>query len=232
MGELDAALECAASGFAIGEQLGDHRLQSYAAWNRAWFSATRGDGEDAINWGHRSIELSPDPLNNAFSLGWTGYAYLEHGQAGRAIGLLEQSIELLEAMRYSRLVGWFRGWLATAWLLAGDPVRARDQAQLGLQISTQTGFTWAVGVAQRALGTIARAEGDEHEALRYLTEALRTFQQIESRFDAACTHLELAELSRRSGPGGSAHEQAASRLLAELGLHAETALSRKLAARD
>src|SRR5205823_3555929 len=83
--------------------LGDHRLQSYAAWNHAWFSATRGDGQDAITWGHRSIDLSPDPLNNAFSLGWTGYAYLENGDPGHAISLLERSIELLAGMRYSRL---------------------------------------------------------------------------------------------------------------------------------
>jgi hypothetical protein len=116
MGELDAALECAARGFTIGEELGDPRLQSYASSNHAWFAATRGDGEDAISWGHRSIELSPDPLNNAFSLGWTGYAYLEGGQAEQAISLLEQSIELLEGMRYSRVVGWFRSWLATAHL--------------------------------------------------------------------------------------------------------------------
>jgi tetratricopeptide (TPR) repeat protein len=152
MGELDAALECAARGFTIGEELGDPRLQSYASSNHAWFAATRGDGEDAISWGHRSIELSPDPLNNAFSLGWTGYAYLEGGQAEQAISLLEQSIELLEGMRYSRVVGWFRSWLATAHLSAGNLARARDEAQLGLQTSVQTGFTWAVGLAQRALG--------------------------------------------------------------------------------
>ncbi len=150
MGDLNAALECAADGFAIGEELGDHRLQSYAAWNHAWFSATRGDGQDAITWGHRSIELSPDPLNNAFSLGWTGYAYLENGDPGRAISLLERSIELLAGMRYSRLVGWFKGWLATAYLLAGDPARARTEATASLEISTSTGFTWAVGLAQRA----------------------------------------------------------------------------------
>jgi class 3 adenylate cyclase/tetratricopeptide (TPR) repeat protein/DNA-binding XRE family transcriptional regulator len=236
MGDLNAALECAAGGFAIGEQLGDHRLQSYAAWNRAWFSATRGDGQDAINWGHRSIELSPDPLNSAFSLGWTGYAYLEHGHADRAISLLEQSIELLEGMRYSRLVGWFRGWLATAYLLAGNSVRARDEALAGLQVSAGTGFTWAVGLAQRALGDIARADGDNREAVRCLNEALHTFEATESRFDAARTHLKLAELVGQHGQHGgraaaAAHRQAARRLLAGLGLSADTARARELPAR-
>ncbi len=195
MGELDAALACAALGFAIGEELGDHRLQSYAAWNHAWFAATRGDGDAAIAWGHRSIALSPDPLNNAFSLGWTGYAYLEGGQTDRAIQLLEQSIELLAGMRYSRLVGWFKGWLAEAYLLKGEAARAATEAQLGLDISRTTGFTWAVGLAQRALGMIARVRGDLTEAERWLHEALQTFEAIQSRLDAGRTQLALAELA-------------------------------------
>jgi len=220
MGDLNAALECAAGGFAIGEELGDHRLQSYAAWNHAWFSATRGDGQDAITWGHRSIDLSPDPLNNAFSLGWTGYAYLENGDPGHAISLLERSIELLAGMRYSRLVGWFKGWLATACLLAGDPARARAEATASLEISASTGFTWAVGLAQRALGIIAHAEGHRAGALRYLTEALQTFQATQSRFDAARTHLELAKLADEDGQraDAAAHRRAAHRLLTALGL--------------
>jgi class 3 adenylate cyclase/tetratricopeptide (TPR) repeat protein len=220
MGQLDEALACAAGGFAIGEELGDHRLQSYAAWNRAWFSATRGDGQDAIEWGHRSIELSPDPLNNAFSLGWSGYAYLEHGNAERAIALLGQSIELLAGMRYSRLVGWFKGWIAEAYLLAGDPIRAREEAGQGLQISLETGFTWAVGLAQRALGYIARASGDWDEAGQLLGEALDTFQSMGARFDAARTHLALAALAddRDEAALAATHRETAGRLLTELGL--------------
>jgi class 3 adenylate cyclase/tetratricopeptide (TPR) repeat protein/transcriptional regulator with XRE-family HTH domain len=218
MGELDAALACAARGFAVGEELGDHRLQSYAAWNRALYAATRGDGDEAIAWGHRSIELSPDPLNNAFSLGWTGYAYLERGDADRAIRLLEESIDLLAGMGYSRLVGWFKGWLAEAYLLQGDAARARTEALHGLRISSDVGFAWAVGLAQRALGNIARARGDHGEAQRRLGQALRTFEAIGSRLDAGRTHLALAELARAQGQTGSAteHLKAAGQLFAQL----------------
>jgi class 3 adenylate cyclase/tetratricopeptide (TPR) repeat protein/transcriptional regulator with XRE-family HTH domain len=220
MGELDEALACAAGGFAIGEELDDRRLQSYAAWNRAWFSATRGDGHEAIDWGHRSIALSPDPLNNAFSLGWTGYAYLEHGDAERAIALLGQSIERLAGMRYSRLVGWFKGWIAEAYLIAGDPLRAREEGMQGLKISLETGFTWAVGLAQRALGCVARAGGHLEEAAERLGEALETFQSTGSRFDAARTHLALAALADERGEAtvGTRHRAAAERLVTELGL--------------
>lgn len=220
MGQLDQALECAAGGFAIGEELGDHRLQSYAAWNHAWFAATRGDGQTAIDWGHRSIELSPDPLNNAFSLGWTGYAYLEHGDAERATVLLDQSIELLEHMGYSRLVGWFKGWLGEACLLGGDPGRAGEEAAAGLRISQQTGFTWAIGIAQRALGYVAHAAGAFDRACGHLEDALVTFEQTQSRFDIARTHLGLAAVDDERGEPDRAarHREAADRLLADLGL--------------
>ncbi len=226
MGQLDAALACAGQGFAIGQELGDHRLQSYAAWNHAWFAATRGDGDEAIAWGHRSIGLSPDPLNNAFSLGWTGYAYLERGDAERAIQLLEQSIELLAGMRYSRLVGWFKGWLAEAYLLKGDPAHAATEAQLGLEISRATGFTWAVGLAQRALGTIARRRGDLGDAEAKLSESLATFTVIQSRLDAGRSHLALAELLQaQAEPERAAeHVEAARERFAELG--ASTYLAR------
>jgi class 3 adenylate cyclase/tetratricopeptide (TPR) repeat protein/transcriptional regulator with XRE-family HTH domain len=226
MGELDAALGCAARGFAVGEELGDHRLQSYAAWNRAWFSAARGDGDEAIAWGHRSIELSPDPLNNAFSLGWTGYAYLEHGDAERAIRLIKECIDPLAAMGYSRLVGWFRGWLAEAHLLQGEAAEAQAEALLGLRISADLGCAWALGQAQRALGNIARVGGDHGESERRLGEALQTFEEIGSRFEAGRTHLALAELESARHQAGSAaeHLEAAGRLFAQL--HVESYIAR------
>jgi class 3 adenylate cyclase/transcriptional regulator with XRE-family HTH domain/tetratricopeptide (TPR) repeat protein len=230
MGELDAALVCAARGFAVGEELGDHRLQSYAAWNRAFFLATRGDEDEAIAWGHRSIELSPDPLNNSFSLGWTGYAYLERGDAGRAIRLLDESIDLLAGMGYSRLVGWFKGWLAEAYLLRGDAAQAQTEALHGLQISGEVGFKWAVGLAQRALGNIARAGGDHGEGERRLGAALRTFEAIGSRFDAGRTHLALAELARAQRQAGRAaeHLEAAGQLFAQLRVQSYIARTEQL----
>src|SRR5919198_3294141 len=142
MGELDAPLAYAARAFAVRGALEDHRLQSHAPRNRAWYSATRGNGHETIACGHRSIELSPDPLNSPFSLGWTGYAYLERGHAERATRFPGESIDLLAGMGYSRLVGWFKGWLAEAYLLQGDAAQAQAEALHGPRISGEAGFTW------------------------------------------------------------------------------------------
>jgi hypothetical protein len=109
--------------------------------------------------------------------------------------------------------------------MAGDPDRANEEAKLGLETSHDTGFTWAVGLAQRALGYIARAGGDISEGQRWLSEALATFEKTESRFDAARTHLALAGLSSEQGdaPSAAAHRDGARQLLTALGLPPEVA---------
>jgi class 3 adenylate cyclase/DNA-binding CsgD family transcriptional regulator len=206
LGELDAALACAARGLAIGEGLGDYRLQSYAWWNRAWFAATRGDGKEAIAAGQRSLELSPDPLNTAFGHGWTGYAYLENGDFDPAVALLEQAIRELGEMRYTRLLGWFNGWLAEAYLGKGDLDPAAACAYRGLEISRDLKFWWAVGLAQRARGYVAQVRGDRALAAAHLNEALATFESIQSRFDVGRTHLALGELALLQGRRGVAVE--------------------------
>ena len=129
-------------------------------------------------------------------------------------------------MRYSRLVGWFKGWLAEAYLLKGDPAHAATEAQLGLEISRATGFTWAVGLAQRALGTIARRRGDLGDAEAKLSESLATFTVIQSRLDEGRSHLALAELLQaQAEPERAAeHVEAARERFAELG--ASTYLAR------
>ncbi|MGH3464786.1 MAG: hypothetical protein ACRDP9_25230, partial [Kribbellaceae bacterium] len=147
---------------------------------------------------------------------------------------LGQSIEMLAQMRYSRLVGWFKGWLADALLLAGDHVRARGEAQLGRQISADVGFTWAVGLAQRALGAIERADGHQREAERWLNEALHTFETVESRFDAARTYLALAALAdeQHQPASAAAHRQAAGQLFSQLGLATGTGRGQQLSTRS
>jgi hypothetical protein len=37
MGEFEPAVQMANRGYAIGESIGDARIQSYALWNRGWY---------------------------------------------------------------------------------------------------------------------------------------------------------------------------------------------------
>jgi class 3 adenylate cyclase/tetratricopeptide (TPR) repeat protein len=196
IGEFDRALATCARGLAIAESIGDPRVQSYGAWNAGWIHATRGDGEEAVAWCTRSLELSPDPLNTAFVNGWIGLAYREQGDQDRAIHHLERAIAEMRRFNYPRLVAWYEGWLSEAHLRRGEIDRARELASDALSLK---GGQWSDGIARRALGRAETAAGFLDEAEAQLKRALEAFEPIGARFDAAVTHLDLAEVTLQLG---------------------------------
>jgi class 3 adenylate cyclase/tetratricopeptide (TPR) repeat protein len=208
-GDLDGALEHVARTRAIGRERADPRLQSCAGGMNAWILATRGDWERAIADGTESLQLSPDPHNTPHILGWLGFAYGEKGDHAQAIALLERSIGTLTEFRYSRLVAWFSVWLGEAYLGAGRPDDARRAAAEGLRLGEALAYPWAVGIAHRALGRVALAEGDLAEAARHLDEARATLERIGARFELAVACLVGAELAAQAGEHEIAQERLA-----------------------
>ncbi|MBI4640701.1 MAG: AAA family ATPase [Candidatus Tectomicrobia bacterium] len=199
MGEFDQALEAVAQVHAIGEAIGDPRLQSFAAWSAGWISTMRGEWEAGIEACQRSLERSTDPLNTAVTMGFLGYAYLEKGDPTQAISVLEQSVEQLGRFRYRQLQGWFTTLLGEAYLLNGQIERGRDLALQGWQIARDIKFWYGVGLAQRALGRIARASNALSDAEIHLNEAIQAFTSIQERFEVGRTQLDLAILAHAQG---------------------------------
>ena len=200
MGDIDGALEAVGRMNAIGAERQDPRLQSYSDWNAGWFEATRGNWELGISHCQRSLNQSPDPLNSAYSTGWLGFAYREKGDHTHASTLLEEAIARLEEFGYSRLVGWFSGWLADAYLWSGRVALAERAADRAHEVSTAVAYPWAVTVAQRARGRIAAANDDRSEARDLLKRAERDFRRMRADFEAAVTTLDLIEVGARE-PG-------------------------------
>lgn len=62
--------------------------------------AARGDWEAGIVACQRSLDHSKDPVNTAASLGFLGNAYLEKGDAARAIPFREQSVHEWSRFQY------------------------------------------------------------------------------------------------------------------------------------
>lgn len=199
MGEFESALEMAARGYAIGESIGDARIQSYALWNRGWYQAASGAAAAGIEACQHSLQQSPDPFNTTAATGWLGYAYLEAGQHSLAVPYLDQSLASWTQYEYGPLVGLFSGWLADALRGLGDLERSAQLAQSALDLSRRLEFWWAAGWAERVLGHIARERGDLGAAESCLGSALRTYRSIHSRFEIARTLLAITELSRDLG---------------------------------
>jgi tetratricopeptide (TPR) repeat protein len=198
-GEFERGLQAAAKGFALGEQSGDPRAQTYNAWVRGWLLATRGDWEPAIAACELSASLAPDVFSGVASTGWLGRAYLEKGDCERAIPLLEQTYRDLVRYGYRGIQGWFTAWLGEAYLANGDIARACEIAREGISTAESIPNPWAVAANSRVLGGAALMTADLTAARDLLEGALRTFTSLGSRFDAGKTHLLLARLAERRG---------------------------------
>jgi tetratricopeptide (TPR) repeat protein len=203
LGAFDAALEAEARALAIGESLGDPRLQSYATWSTGWVHALRGDAEAALEACRAALGRAPDPVNTAVAQGHLGYVHLERGDRA-AVPLLEAAVGEMRRFGFRRLEGRVATFLGEAYLLDGRLEKARDLVRHGLEVTAETGYRYGLGWAQHALGRIAHAAGAPAEAAAHLGDALRTFLGAQARFMTGRTHLTLAELSAARGDRAAA----------------------------
>jgi predicted ATPase len=223
-GDCDRALEAEAQADAIGQELGDPYLQSFAAWATGWGQAMRGEWEASRAACQRGLELAPDPLSTALALGCLGHTYLEQGIPGEAVPCLEQAIETMRQCQYQRLESLYTTFLSEAHYLHGDLDQAQALACQGLAMAEAAQYRVGIGWAQRALGKIARARGTLAEAAQLLGQALTGFTALPAHFEAARTHLLLAELARQqeSRKVARQHLTAAYRLFTALGVPMST----------
>jgi tetratricopeptide (TPR) repeat protein len=167
----------------------------------------RGDWEAAIADLDESIESSQDPLNNAYAMGWLGFAHREKGDHARAVTVLEQAVASVTEFRFERLVCVFGGFLAGAYRCAGRIDEAREAGEGALSLGEELGYPWSITLARRELGRIHLAAGDLARAERRLGEALEAFSAMGAGFEVAVTRLDLAELAGLRGDLEDATEQ-------------------------
>jgi DNA-binding SARP family transcriptional activator/cell division septum initiation protein DivIVA len=233
LGEFETALAAERRVEALGDALAEPRLRSFAAWTIGWILATRGEWDAGIEACQRGLDLSPDPVNTALATGRLGYAYLEKGDAARALPLLEDTARKFGAFRFRPIEGQYTVFLGDAHLGTGDLATARTVLSSGLEITRDAHYPFGVGWAHRTLGRVALAAGDLAEAQAHLDEALQTFCSMEARFEIARTCALLAELAHRRGDGETttARLAMAQRIFTELRVPRYVERTRALAGR-
>jgi tetratricopeptide (TPR) repeat protein len=213
-GDFDRALQSAARAEALGATIGDRRLQCQAAQMAQLTYVTRGEWDQAITWGQRALELATGQRDTAWSAAVLGYTYLEQGEVATALTLLEQGALQWGHFHPRQTQGWFVAWLGEAYLAAGQIERAREVVLQGLASTMDAKYWIGVGIAQRALGRVARDSGALTEAETHLSQALQTFATHEYQPEQARTHLDLAAVAQAQGDEQAAatHLRAAHRL--------------------
>ncbi len=231
MGQFEPALEALARARAVGEAIDDLRLQNHVAWTTGEILVLRGETDPGTRLCERAVELAPDPLNVANALGHLGAAYVEQGDAARAIPLLERCVTQFGEFRGGQAHGWFTTVLGEAYTLDGDLARAGDVTVRGLELLEQTGYRRGVAWARRVLVRIALRRGALAEAESHLTGALDGFVAGHGDFEVARTHLALAKVGHRRGQSqvAAAHLEQAHAIFARLDiahyLHRTTSLA-------
>jgi DNA-binding CsgD family transcriptional regulator len=216
LGDFPAALRLAARGGAIGDAVADPRLRSWAAWAQGLYEAARGNTEIGVIACERGVQLSPDTTNTAWALGALGFARREAGALNEAIEDLVTAIELAERTHHPGILARFQGWLAEAYLRAGELDRAERFAQEAHSQAVRTDCKWVMGLTRRTEGRVLMRRGDLIAARRTLGDARDRLAAVECRFDLALVHMDIARLDARSGGNPQASLDAARAALAEL----------------
>ena len=198
-GDFDPALEAAARVDAIGETIGDRRLQATGASLRGMVYVHTGEYDLAIEAHRRGLDLSPDAYETALFLGFLGGSYLYKGDLGQAICVLEEAVPQAKRYRSRQVQAWFACFLADAYLLDGRLEAAGALATEALQAASAAKFKEIVGYAQRILGRLAQARGDFDDATSRFDEALQTVRSTRTRYWTAQLQLDLAALAHVRG---------------------------------
>jgi DNA-binding NtrC family response regulator/tetratricopeptide (TPR) repeat protein/ABC-type dipeptide/oligopeptide/nickel transport system ATPase component len=199
IGSFEPAFEALAQASAIAEAMEDPRLQTLEAWARGILHAAMGDTAEGIDACRRALECAADPLNQSIAMGWLGFAYTQAGDSARAIPLLERAAAMFGRLGYRPYQGWFTAFLAEAYRIKGDQDQASELAGKAFQIGSDSRVWVVTGWARHSFGRIALCCGDLAEAEKQLLEALRIFDSIQSRYEMACAHMDLASVAHARG---------------------------------
>jgi DNA-binding SARP family transcriptional activator len=200
VGDFTPALQSMERLHEIGEAIGEVRLQSSAAWMMGRIHTVMGDGRSAVAAARRGVALATDPVALASATVWLGAAHLENGDPGEAIRFLEDAIGQLERLRGSggyrgrQLDGLLAALLSEAYLTKGEVQRAHDLATRACAIAPASGFSVAVGYAERATALVAIARGERDQGEARLRCAIQTFASVDARCQVARSRLALAEV--------------------------------------
>jgi len=205
-GTLDAAEESGERCASIARDMGDRRLQVFAAYITALIHVARGDAVRGLEYARRAKETAVDPVSASVGLLALGYAHLEGANARGAIDALE---ELLKGPAALVTRARALALLSEAYGAVGETAAGTDTARSALAEAQTHGAPIVAGLAERALGRIARASGDPGRGEEHFARALEHFLTGEAELEAALTRMDLARVLAARGAEKDAREHLA-----------------------
>ena len=194
-GDFEAALADANRVDAVGKEIGDPRLQTYAAFAVGWVEATRGNDAAAVAACQRSRTQAPDRVSRAYASMMLGFALIGQGDHAQARTILEPVVAELEGFAIPQYHGFAAALTAETYRLDARLDVAGTLIERALDVMTRAQYWYGVAFAQRVAARIALDRGARDEATATLDDAARTFERIGARFEAQHTYDERDRLT-------------------------------------
>ena len=194
-GDFEAALAEANRADAVGKEIGDPRLQTYAAFAVGWVEATRGNDAAAVAACQRSREQAPDRVSRAYASMMLGFALIGQGDHAQARTILEPVVAELEGFAFPQWHGFAAALTAETYRLDARLDVAGTLVERALDVMTRAQYWYGVAFAQRVAARIALDRGAWDEATATFDDAARTFERIGARFEAQQTRDERGRLN-------------------------------------
>jgi DNA-binding winged helix-turn-helix (wHTH) protein/tetratricopeptide (TPR) repeat protein len=157
-GDFEAALAAATRADAVGREIGDPRLQTYAGFITGWIEIARGRSRDAIAIARRSLEQAPDRVSRTYAAMILAYAFLEAGEHTEAAARLEDIVTELESFSFPQWHGLATILMGEAKRRAGCLEEAARWTARGREVAAHANYRYAIDLAQRITDRIAQDE--------------------------------------------------------------------------
>src|SRR4029453_1905203 len=179
-GPLEAAEESGERCASIARDTGDRRLQVFAAYITALVHVARADAVCGLEYARRARETAVDPVSAGVGLLALGYAHLEGATPRSAIDALE---ELLKGPAAVVTRARALALLSEAYGAVGETAVGTDTARSALAEAQAHGIPLVAGLAERALGRIARGSNDLGRGEEHFARAVEHFLTGEAEFE-------------------------------------------------
>ena len=189
-GDFEAALDEAHRADATGKEIGDPRLQTYAAFTVGWVEATRRNDAAAVAACQRGLGQAPDRVSRAYASMILGLALIGQKDHDQARTILEPMVAELKGFSFPQWHGFATALTAETYRLDARLDVAGTLVKRALDLMTRAQYGYGVAFAQRVAARIALDRGAWDEATATFDDASRTFERIGARFEARQTRDE------------------------------------------
>jgi len=196
-GLWDQAADFAREELALAERFADDSLAAHAALTLALSEAVRGDLEHAVEHGELALRKASTPADRTWANAIRAWASCLAGEPARGVEVLGPIVARSRAVRW-RAGEFYAVWLGEAYLMMGDPARARQAVGECLQIAERHGMRYLIGSACRLLGEAAGSR-DPAPAAAHFERSLRVLEEIQAENELALAHAGYGRLLRAQG---------------------------------